>query len=333
MSPPSLSGKGAGGLGEYENKGEIMTGKAMKTMVIACLGIFFCISASAMPKPAVLLIQAAGDIEYSKDGVKWKKVDRNKFLFDGDHVRTGNNGLCKLLNQDAGTSSDLERNSHAIIRTDSIETMSGKISAPSQSTGVIGDITRKFATVQKYTAVLRAPAKPGEVKLDTAEAITLSEDYPALVWENPGSEYSFQVMVGSNVHNVPASGKDMIRFKLPEMTAGKYAYRVTLIHQGKEIFSPQKQGTLIWLSDKERQTVNEELKRIDQLDPGNGFLIGNYMDEKGLSVAAMGHYERFFSEHPEEYELKPFLIKVYADLRLEKLREKESFAFRQQTEP
>lgn len=302
-------------------------------MVIVCLGIFFCISASAMPKPAVLLIQAAGEIEYSKDGVKWKKIDRNKFLFEGDHVRTGNNGVCKLLNQDAGTSRDLDRNSHAIIRTDSIETVSGNISAPSQSTGIIGDITRKFATVQKYTAVLRAPAKPGEITFQTAETITLSEDYPTLMWENPGSEYSFQIVIGKDIHNVPASGKDMIRFKLPKMTAGKYAYSVKLIHQGKEIFSPQKQGTLIWLSDKERQTLNEELKRIDQLDPGNGFLIGNYMDEKGLSTAAMAHYERFFLEHPEEYELRPFLIKVYAELRLEKLREKESFAFKQQMEP
>jgi hypothetical protein len=77
------------------------------------------------------------------------------------------------------------------------------------------------------------------------------------------------------------------------------------------------------MSEKEQAQLLNQKKAIEEIDPENGFLLGNFLEEKGLIVAAMDYYRHFFERNPEENQMRPFLIKVYSDLRLSQLKKAE----------
>ena len=62
---------------------------------------------SAKRQPAGMLIEVKGKIEYSKKGKKWRKVRRNKFIYDKYFVRVGDGGSVKFLNQETNETTAL----------------------------------------------------------------------------------------------------------------------------------------------------------------------------------------------------------------------------------
>ena len=66
------------------------------------------------------------------------------------------------------------------------------------------------------------------------------------------------------------------------------------------------------------------------IDPDNGFLLGNVLDEYGFKVAAMDRFREFLSENPDINEVRPFLMKVYDDLKLRHLKQAEALLYYQQ---
>ncbi len=168
------------------------------------------------------------------------------------------------------------------------------------------------------------------MRLTTAGDITLSDDYPDLVWENPGSRYGYQLIVGEKVFEIPGAEGDMIRFSLPRMDPGLFQYVIQVLFDGEIIYAPRKKNILRWMAEDEKQALNKEIQRIDDIAPGNGFLMGNLMDERGLKVAAMDQYREFLSEYPDAHETRPFLIKVLNELKLGKIEKTEIKKYRSQ---
>jgi hypothetical protein len=306
----------------------------VKAIFILFVGIIFCVPITASPnEPVTLLLQAKGKVEYRNGGKEWKRVHRNKFLFEGYRVRTGSDGSCKLLNEQTNTLKTLTENSEVEIHADGAVAVEGGLSEEQPIVSILGNLKRKFVKVQRYTVVLRSAHKKQDVSQENVPpGLVLSQDYPDLVWENSGAEYSYRLIIGDNVFDVPAADGDTVRFRLPQMKSGGFAYKIQVLRDGNVICDPLKSGTLYWMSDEERNAFQKGIQSVREIDPDNGFLIANYMDEQGISVAAMDLYRKFFRENPDTNEMRPFLIKVYHDLDLEKLKKREIALYNREAE-
>ncbi|MDM8523011.1 hypothetical protein QUF80_06515 [Desulfococcaceae bacterium HSG8] len=296
-----------------------------KIMLILAGTLLFCTTAFAGgDKPVVLLIEAKGKVMYSANGETWKDVRRNKFLFEGWRVRTGNDGSCKLLNQRTEMLEPVGGNTELEIRARETKVTKGDALKPEPAKTLAGFLNRKFAKVQKYTSLRRYGKAKRGIKLATAANITLSDGFSDLVWESAGPEYSYRLTVGEKFFDVPKSGAKIIRFKVPRIAPGNYKYRVQLLFEGEVAYTPGEMHSLRWLSAAELENFRAEERRIHEVAPNNGFLIGNLMDEHGFKVAAMDQYRTFLSENPESDEVRPFLVKVLNELELKELEESET---------
>ncbi|CAN2041808.1 Secreted protein [Candidatus Magnetomoraceae bacterium gMMP-15] len=297
----------------------------IKSLVIFfAIMLYVCTAMASSKAPVAMLLQPQGQVEYSKDGQKWKKVKRNKFLFEGYRVKTGADARCKLINQQTNLITKMGINSEVEIHADGIKAISGNLIESSSEVNLLAGLKRMFAKAQKYTVVRRAAKKKGKIKLITIKNITLSDDYPDLVWKNLGSEYSYRLIIDNRVFDVQPSSDDMVRFKLNQMKPGEFNYTVQVIKDGKIVYSPEKKRSLKWMSDNEKKDFKKGKNAINQLGAENSFLIGYYMETYELTVAAMDQYRQFFSENPDENEMRPFLIKVYNDLKLTNLKKEET---------
>ncbi len=306
--------------------------KFVRIVFIASVAtLFISASAASGDNPVALLIEAKGEVMYSPDGKAWKKVSRNKFLFENWQARTGRNGTCILLNQETDEIEQVGNNTEFEIHANGTKFLKGTASEPEPAKSLAGFFKRKFATVQKYTGLTRYGKTENQVKLKTADRITLSDDYPEMVWKNVGEEYSYQLIVGEKIFNVPKPGteSEMIRFKLPhkEMKPGLFEYCVQILYEEEILYSPEKKNKLKWLSDAEKISFQTQKQQISQIARDNGFLMGALMDEHGLKVAAMDQYRKFLAENPDSDETRAFLIKILNDLKLEKFENAEKAVY------
>lgn len=301
----------------------------IKMLVGVAIAVLTYQQASAFPnEPVVMILQPKGMVHYcSSSGKAWELVYRNKFLFTGNRVRTGDDGSCILMNQSNKMTWILEKNSEVEINSEKIYLISGSLTEGEPATDLLGNLKRKFASVQKYTVVLRSPKKEQPITLQTVNPIVLCEEYPDLVWENVSGQYSYRLVVGDQIFEIPKTTGEIVRFTLPPMTPGQYPYYIQVVSDGNIIYEPKEKNILRWLPASERQTLKNGELSIEKFDSNNEFLIGNYLDEQGIKVAAMDKYESFFKNNPDAQELKPFLIKIYDELKLNKLKEKEKLQF------
>ncbi len=303
--------------------------KFIRMLSVLSIIWMYAVPAMGTEEPLAMIIDAKGEVAYSPDGQAWKPVNRNKFLFEGWHVKTGKDGMCKILKHDSETIEVLAGSTEVEMKSDATRVLEGNISdtRPSRSFGAF--LKRRFASVQKYT-VTRSVKSEKDVRLKTARDITLSEDYPDLVWENPGPEYSYQLFVGDKVFDVPGTDEDMVRFRLPQAFPGENTYCVNVLYKGEVLYAPEDRNTLKWLSNEEKKTFQQELARMLEIAPDNRFLLGVFMEENGLKVVAMDRYRDFLTENPDAEEVRPFLVRVLGDLELENLKKAEMAFIRNQ---
>jgi len=269
--------------------------------------------------PLYLLYQTKGQVQFSRDGKNFRSVTNSKFIFNNYQIKTGKNSTCKLLDQSNHSIQMLLENTHIIISNKTIQSISGKFIPEGDAQGILDDIQQKFVKALRYTVVRRSVSRSQSTsfELNTVKKIKLCKQYPDIVWQHvePGCHY--RLIIDQNQFEVSEiKASNLIRFSVPELSPGVHEYMVLVIKDGKIVFQPDKKRTLYWLSDKEQQDIIKGKQFIETIDPDNGFLFGNYMEEKGLIVAAMDEYRSFFENNPDENEMRPFLIKVYSDLKL-----------------
>lgn len=301
--------------------------RGITTLVVAMLA-----TAALAAGPVAKITQVDGDIAYSRDGKTWKPVTRNKYLFPGYEVRSGADGSAKVLNQESGVTHELGASTTIRVNDDEVEVVSGSnFSDPEEAGGSFWQaLTNKFATTQRYTTVRRSVKNENAPpRVDTARDLTVSSDYPDLVWSNAGPEYAYRLTVDDKTFDVqPKSTGEMVRFTLPELSPGKHSYQVDVLLDGKEIYAPRRPSELTWLSPAEEKEVMDGLQELKS-DPmkDDAFVIADYLESHGLQVAAMDVYRNFFHDNPDENDMRPFLIKSYHDLKLLDLKEKEAITY------
>ncbi|MEI6238832.1 MAG: hypothetical protein WCR51_00445 [Planctomycetia bacterium] len=299
--------------------------------VTVTMAASFSVESFGAGPPVALLIQASGKVESSRDGTAWKPVTRNKYLFAGDMIRTGADGSGTLIDQAKSTSQTIAASSQIEVAGAEIKVISGTLSAPEAASGdLMAGLGNRFADAQRYTTVRRGAKKPGEIKLRVPQDISLSSTYPELAWQNVGKQYSFVVTIDGKAHAVAGVDGDVVRFKVPELSPGKHTFTVAVTENGKQVAEADKEGSLIWLSTADDKTLAESIAKIRAIDPNDDFSVANLLDEKGVAVAALDLYRKYFDENKDENDLRPLLIRAYSELKLDELRQKEALTYNNQ---
>ena len=295
----------------------------------AFLLLGFCSAVIAKAPPVAKLVQVEGKVDYSRNGVSWKQVRRTKYLFAGYRIKTGKDGSGKLISQQTGTSQELGSNSEIAINGTEIDLIAGSLSEPKSEAGsIFQGLSNKFAKAQRYTTVRRGNTPTDEPvcdsKVRTIKRLTLSAEYPELVWRNACPEYSYRLVIDGEATSVPAQAtSEMIRFALADVKTGNHAYRVEVLDNDGTVYIPRKDSEFTWLSKSEQKAIHAQSRKLSD----DVFELTDFLEQKGLFVAAMDAYRGHFAENPDDNDMRPLLIKSYSDLKLSDLKDGESRLF------
>jgi hypothetical protein len=296
-------------------------------LIVTALMAMYGAQAMAKEPPVAKLVQVEGVVEYSRNGTRWNAVRSTKYLFPGYRIRTGADGGGKLINQSTGESQELGSNSEIQVADGSIKLITGRLSEPEEeSTSLFQSLMNKFAKAQRYTTVRRSVTNGEDAvcdnKVRTIRSVSLSPSHPELVWRNACPEFSYRLVIdGAKAIEVPAqSTSEMIRYEVSGISAGEHIYRVEVLDKDGTVYIPRNESKFVWLSAKDEKAIVAGLEDFDD----DVFMATNYLEDKGLYVAAMDLYRDYFMANPDDNDMRPFLIQSYQDLKLSNLRENEA---------
>lgn len=274
----------------------------------------------AQQGPVVRVVPVEGLLEYRKGENEWSAVTRAKYLFEDYSIRTHEQATATLINLTNRESSTLYPDSEAIIIDSTIRLIRGELSDPlSESNSILAGLSNKFRDAQRYTTVRRQG--PCDEQIRTASMISLSRDYPELVWKNACPDYSYRLTIGSSSFDIgPAGDAEMVRYTVDELEVGMHQFKVEVFDRNRLIYSPRNFATLTWLDDG---TSNEVTMSLEQL-ADDIFLLTDVLEANGLLVPAMDIYREFFNANIEDNDMRPFLILSYANLGLLGLQSDEA---------
>jgi hypothetical protein len=277
--------------------------------------------ASPSKVPLALIINIEGDVSISKDGHKFFPINtKERFILDGFHIQTGANGKGVILFLQQENMCEIQPDSHIEIINGYIKKVTGKFNDLESSQKVLEDIDREFLHAMKYTICRKSKRKKEKVSVKLPKSISICKAYPLLIWKNCGEEYSYRLTIGNNNYDVPSSKDAVVRFSLPDVKPGEYEYGVTVLKDGEVIYKPKRTKTLIVLSDDKIKPLLNAKSLIDKMANGNLLILGMRLDQFDIGGAAYDAYERFFKAHPDENEMRPFIIRACHNLKLKELK-------------
>ncbi len=285
--------------------------------------------------PVTMIMNVDGQIEYSKNGKKWRKVRRNKFLFPGYQIRTGANGKGTFLNQQTGMSRALSGNTVVMITAEGAEATEGALGEATKGSGdLVASLGNRFKKGQKYTTVRRGlKIKLGAASHSKRAPYKLSAAWPELIWDNVienavvkkaskitaenYSEFSYRLTIDDQVVMIPApQGQLVVRHALSDMAPGKHDYKVELLKNG-ELASEKvrRASSFVWVDQSEESEI---MARKDARG-GDQLLEAISLDNDGIKVGALDMYVQFFSENLDEIDMRPQMLEHIRKLKLGEL--------------
>ncbi len=289
--------------------------------------------------PVTMIMNVEGQIEYSKNGKKWRKVKRNKFLFPGYMIRTGANGKGTFLNQNTGMSRTLSANTVVEITPEGAKATTGALGEAVKGKGdLVASLGNRFKKGQKYTTVRRGlKIKLGSASHSKRAPYKLAAAWPDLVWDNvienavvkQGSkitaenygEFTYRLTIDDEVTIVPApKGQLIVRHPLKGITEGKHSYKVELLKNG-ELASEKvsRASTFVWVGTAEEAEI---LARKESRG-GDELLEAISLDNDGIKVGALDMYVKFFSQNMDEIDMRPQMLEHIRKLKLGELLSRE----------
>lgn len=295
-------------------------------MLVSSVLLSFSSTVAAKEPPVAKLVQVNGNVEYSRNGTTWRRIRRTKYLFAGYQIRTGDKSSGKLISQSTGKSQDLGANSLIKVEDMGINLVSGNLSKPKQESGSIFEgLANKFAKVQRYTTVRRSAtsstASTCDSKVRTIKALSLSAEHPDLVWRNACPEHSYKLIIDGEAVEIPAeSTSEMIRYSVSNVKPGQHSYRVEVLDKDGTVYIPRSDSSFTWLSKKDEKALKKNLMRAGD----DVFIATDLLEASNMAVAAMDAYREYFSENPDDNDMRPLLIGSYNDLKLTNLKDSEA---------
>ena len=212
--------------------------------------------------PVAKLTDYSGTVEISSDGKQWRPVTRAKLLFAGTEVRTGADGHATVIAEANNASLELRPQALVEVRASDVRIVSGDVAAPRADSGLFGffsDLQRRWEGRQRYTTVRRGVNNAWEV--ETANAVTASDDYPQLAWQNGGSDVSYRITVDSQVFSAPAAAAaaPYVTFALHGIAPGEHQYRIEVLDaSGAVKYTDKDGGKLTWLDAQKSHTLQAQ---------------------------------------------------------------------------
>ncbi len=307
----------------------------IKTVAIVSLLFFISGSVHAGKKdPVGVLFQTQGKVEYTKNGKKWKKVRRSKFLFSGYQIKTGPDSSAKVTIKESGLTMDIGADSVVEVTGNELAAKSGSLSASESSGKLMSGLMKKFSKAQSYTTVRRSHKKK-TVKISAARKLALTDEYPYMVWNNIGSEYNYQLTIGDQIYRAPATSEKVVRVKVDSFV-GEQPYKI-LVLKGEDPVTELKlyksKGKtypyqVLWLEGQQKSDVSSKITEIQDTFGEDSFMLGSFFEKQGMWVAAMDQYRLYLEENPDELEMTPYLFRVYKKLKLNGIYKKELEAWK-----
>ena len=189
--------------------------------------------------PLGMLVEIKGKIEYSKNGKRWKKVRRNKFVYKDYLVKVSADSSVKYMNQETSQTTQLTANSKVKVTPEGLQALEGSLGGTDAGGGLLAGLSKQFKKTQKYTTVRRSVQKEGiHLKLATN---TVSKEFSELAWETVGAEYAYRLHLGkqdrktkewtdSAVYDVPATSEEIVRTKIKPISK-KQKYFVEVLDE------------------------------------------------------------------------------------------------------
>ncbi len=280
---------------------------------------------SAAEGPVGRLLEPAGSIEYSRNGQKWKSVTRTRYLFAGYKIRTGADGRGTFVNQNSGLSRSIGPDSAIDIVEQGLAFVTGEVTDPFTNEATLFDgISNKFAKAQRYT-MLRRPAIKCSNEIKAARSLALSSSHPDLVWRIacPGTTYRLTIDEKAVELERPDEG-DMVRYSVSGMSAGVHTFRLETIIAGAVSYTPRRDSKFAWLSQEQEIEIQASLAQYQD----DVFAQAGILESHDLLVAVMDSYRVYFSEQPDDNDMRPLLVRSYSKLGLTALQDKEARRFR-----
>ncbi len=312
-----------------------------KRLFIVILIITFCLPGSLLAAkikdPVGVLFNVQGLVEYSKDGIKWKKVRRNKFLFSGYQIKTGSDATGNVLSQKSGENFKISSGALIKVTNAKFEAVQGTLEPDATAGALTKALMKKFSKAQSYTTVRRAPNK--KLDLEATREIVLCDSYPTIVWPNQGEDLSYRLDVGGIQYDVPAISDPIVRVQVKPFK-GEQDYVIHVLENGEIISSLQpyrkrgedKKHQLIWMDEVKSKALLKAVNEIESNFPDNYFMLGGVFEKEKMWVAALDQYQKYLAENPDEIEMKPYLFRVYKKLMLKDIYSKELQAFQKEIE-
>ncbi|MBU2512219.1 hypothetical protein KJ966_12845 [bacterium] len=303
----------------------------IQILVIISAIIFTAGSIQAGEKdPVAVLFQVKGDVDYSKDGKKWKKVRRNKFLFSGYQIRSAEDGSGKITIKPTGENVMLAPNSILEVTDNGLKAVQGDFSTVESSNKLVSGLIKKFSKSQSYTTVRRSAQTQNAVELDAVRSVVISDSHPYLVWDNLDKAYSYKLYLGGELYDVPETENAVVRVKLNPFEGTKTfkieAYKggelITKLDQFKSR-GELKDYTVSWLESAKKQELDQITTGLVEEYGEDTFILGTYFEKEDMWVAAMDHYKSYLTNNPDDIEMTPYLFRVYKKLKLENIYDKE----------
>lgn len=279
--------------------------------------------------PVGVLFQVKGNVEYTKNGKKWRNVRRTKFLFSGYQVKSGPDSTAKITIKETGKNFVLHPNSVLKVDNDKLIAAQGSVTPAETSDALMSGLMKKFNKSQSYTTVRRSHTKR-TVKINAVREITISDRYPHLAWNSLGKDYSYQLTVGDKTYEVPATEELIVRAGI-EPFEGTKSFKISALKDGKVVATADKyksrgkyyEHKVTWLSDNTETEMKKAINDIQATYGENSFMLGSYFEKQDMWVASMDQYKQYLNEYPDEIEMTPYLFRVYKKLKLDDVYKKE----------
>lgn len=305
---------------------------------VAVISLLFFVTGSVYAgkrDPVGVLFQPQGKVEYTKNGKRWKKVRRSKFLFAGYKVRTGPDSSAKVTIKESGLTMDIGADALIDVSGNKLMAESGRLSAARSSGKLMTGLMKKFSKAQKYTTVRRSHKKK-KMKITAVHRLALTDEYPYMVWDNVGREYNYQLAIGDQTYDIASTSDPVVRVQVKPFS-GEQEYKIRVLKGTSPVIElkPYKSKgkrypyKAVWIEGEQKSGINNEISEIQNTFGEESFMLGSFFEKQEMWVAAMDQYRIYLQENPDELEMTPYLFRVYKKLKLNTVYKKELEAWKE----
>ncbi|MBQ14238.1 MAG: hypothetical protein QGG67_10560 [Gammaproteobacteria bacterium] len=266
------------------------------------------------------IIPNEGLVEYRNLNGDWAIISDTMYLVNGNAIRTSSASSATIEITGETYSSRLDENSEIEVSDNLVHLTEGEfVNSRIVAANIMSRILDKLNAALSFVTVRRQG--PCDPVVRTASNLSLSSDYPDLVWQNACANLLYRLTIDEEIYDIPNIGdEEIVRFSVTDIALGSHNYRVEIVEEDNVIYSPRSDSSFDWIDENSAVEMRNEIARFDS----DSLAQSDYLEESGFLVEAMYKYRDYIESHSEQNYLRPLLIRAYAELGLYSLQSQEA---------